>query len=109
MAEARAQSNASDHPGAEVRHLPARVERGPDGGLDPAAPRAVAAARASAVPVPIAAAGGFLVGLVTLVLARALRPSGRRRGLALGRSRRERTLEVTGSRSFLVDVHLLKR
>jgi hypothetical protein len=54
------------------------------------------------------AAGGALVGLATWLLARALRP--RRRRLVVGRARRgARALEVTSTRSFLVDVHLLRR
>src|SRR5215208_2868331 len=68
----------------------------------------------SFIPAPaVAATGGFLAGIATLVLVRILRRSvGRspRRGVALRRSKRgERSLEIAGSRSFLVDVHMLKR
>jgi hypothetical protein len=61
----------------------------------------------------VAATGGFLAGIATLVLVRLLRRSAsrqRRGGVALRRSKRgDRSLEIAGSRSFLVDVHMLKR
>src|SRR4051812_32313440 len=68
----------------------------------------------SFIPAPaVAATGGFLAGIAALVLVRILRRSvGRspRRGVALRRSKRgDRSLEIAGSRSFLVDVHMLKR
>ena len=67
----------------------------------------------SALPAPaMAATGGFLAGIATLVLVRILRRSVHRprRGVAIRRGKRgERSLEVAGSRSFLVDVHMLKR
>ena len=110
MADPRADPHVSEHPGGEVRHLPARIEPVRPRVLEPAGPRTLAAEREPALPAPVAAAaGGFLVGLATLVLARALGLRGRGRRLAVRRSRRERTLAVSGSRSFLVDVHLLKR
>ena len=66
---------------------------------------------ALAVPA-VAAAGGFLAGLVTFVIVRSLRARPRR-GLTLRRRRRqnpaERALEIAASRSFLVDVHVVKR
>jgi hypothetical protein len=68
--------------------------------------------RAEPMPLsqPVAAAtGGFLAGLAALVLVRAVRGGGGRSLLRLGRRRRMRGLEVTGSRSFLVDVHMIKR
>jgi hypothetical protein len=56
---------------------------------------------------PLVAAGGFLAGVATWLLARVLMP---RRRVALGRrGRRQKGIEVSGSRSFLVDVHLIKR
>ena len=68
---------------------------------------------ASPLPAPaVTAAGGFLAGIATLVLVRLLRRTVHRprRGVALRRGKRGgRSLEVTGSRSFLVDVHMLKR
>ena len=67
----------------------------------------------SGLPAPaVAATGGFLAGVATLVLVRLLRRSaGRpRRSVGIRRSKRgERSLEIAGSRSFLVDVHILKR
>jgi hypothetical protein len=62
--------------------------------------------RVAALPAPvIAAAGGFLAGVATFVLFR-LRPS--RRKLRVG-ARRGKKIEIAESRSFLVDIHLLKR
>ena len=108
MAEPQPEESALERGPGELRRLPAVVEPAGPPILEPAGPRSLAAERAPALPVPVmAAAGGFLVGLATWVLARALRP--RRRALAVRRSRSQRALEVTGSRSFLVDVHLLKR
>jgi hypothetical protein len=57
----------------------------------------------------LAAAGGFLAGAVTLVTLRAARRS---RLLPGGRRRARRELQrrsVVATRSFLVDVHLLRR
>ena len=67
--------------------------------LEPAPPRPLAAPA-------LAAIGGFLVGFTTFVVARLMRRD--RRTLALS-GRRRRKVEVAASRSFLVDVHLLKR
>jgi hypothetical protein len=56
---------------------------------------------------PVAmAASGVTAGAVVIALARALR--GRRRA-RIGRRRREIRRSVVGTRSFLVDVHLLGR
>ena len=67
----------------------------------------------SAIPMPaVAATGGFLAGIATLVLVRVLRRSAQRprRGIGIRRGKRgDRALEIAGSRSFLVDVHILKR
>jgi hypothetical protein len=70
--------------------------------------------QASAFPAPVvvAATGGALVAAVGYVLLRVLRRPARPRPavrLGRGRGRRRGALEVTGSRSFLVDVHMLKR
>lgn len=94
---------------AEVRHLPvpaSPAEKAPDV-LEPAGPLTVAAEHSTALPAPVvAAAGGFLLGVATWALARILRP----RRVAVGRlRRRERPLQVAGTRSFLVDVHLIRR
>jgi hypothetical protein len=57
-----------------------------------------------------AAAGGFLAGVVTFVLVRALRARPRRRGFLRRRKTGvDRALEIAASRSFLVDVHVVKR
>lgn len=65
------------------------------------------------LPAPVVAAtGGALVAAVGYVLLRVLRRPARRRGairIGKGRGRKRGALEVTGSRSFLVDVHMLKR
>jgi hypothetical protein len=57
----------------------------------------------------VAATGGFLIGVATFVLVRVLRrPRATRRA---GRRRRDRSgerVEVAATRSFLVDIHLLK-
>ena len=57
------------------------------------------------LPAAVAAAtGGFLVGVATFLLVRVLRRP-RPAQLRLGRRKR---VDVAASRSFLVDVHLLK-
>lgn len=76
------------------------------GALEPARP----------VPLPVAVAaatGGFLLGIAAFVLVRVLRQPRaarrlRRSRLGGRRDRRGRSVEIAGSRSFLVDVHLLK-
>jgi hypothetical protein len=73
--------------------------------------RPIERAPQSALPVPAAAAtGGIVLAAATYLLVRILRrPARKRATLRVGRGRRGRGLEVTGSRSFLVDVHMLKR
>jgi hypothetical protein len=56
---------------------------------------------------PVAVAGGVTAGAVVIAIARALR--GRRRARIGGRRGRELRRTVVGTRSFLVDVHLLGR
>ncbi len=56
----------------------------------------------------LAAAGGFLVGFVTFIAARILRGRGGRR-LVARRRRRALERQIESSRSFLVDVHMLRR
>jgi hypothetical protein len=65
----------------------------------------------AAVPAPVVAAvGGAVAGAMAFVLLRVLRGAVRRRGqVRLGRRFGRRGIEITGSRSFLVDVHMLKR
>ncbi|HEX2126198.1 MAG TPA: hypothetical protein VHF45_06535 [Thermoleophilaceae bacterium] len=57
---------------------------------------------------PVAAAtGGIVVGLATMMIVRGLRHRPKR--VRVGGRRRGKALEVTATRSFLVDVHVLKR
>ena len=68
--------------------------------------------QSAGLPAPVVAAtGGALVAAVGYVLLRVLRRPARSRGngIRLGRGRRRGAFEVTGSRSFLVDVHMLKK
>ena len=72
--------------------------------------RAIEPASPSPVPAPVvAAAGGALAGAVAFVLLRALRRAPRQAAVRMRRRRRRGAFEITGSRSFLVDVHMIKR
>jgi hypothetical protein len=75
--------------------------------------RPIERAPAAQLPAPvIAATGGVVVAAATYLLLRILRrPARRGASLKIGRrrGRRRGALEVAGSRSFLVDVHMLKR
>jgi len=65
-------------------------------------------ARIAALPAPvIAATGGFLAGFATIVLVRVLRR--RHDSRLVRRLGRRKGIEIQGTKSFLVDVHLLKR
>jgi hypothetical protein len=69
--------------------------------------------RPQAVSLPaavVAATGGFLVGVATFLLIKVLRRPLAGRGMASRRrkSRRGQSVEVAATRSFLVDIHLLK-
>ncbi len=65
------------------------------------------AERIVALPAPVlAATGGFIVGVATFVLYRLRHPRGRK--VRVGR-RGGKKIEIAESRSFLVDIHLLKR
>jgi hypothetical protein len=65
------------------------------------------AQRIVALPAPVlAATGGFLAGVATFVLWRIRHP--RSRKVRVG-GRRGTKIEIAESRSFLVDIHLLKR
>ena len=85
-----------DHAEADVRPLPVLAESRP-------------VERVREVPLPAAlaaATGGFLLGVASFVLVKVLRrPSPTR--VRLGR-KRGRKVDVAASRSFLVDVHVLK-
>jgi hypothetical protein len=91
----------------DVRYLPV-----PAGGTLEASPRRpIERAQAAASPATVAAAGGFLAGIATFVVARLLTRRHGRGALsrALPGRRRRGAIEVAGSRSFLVDVHMLRR
>ena len=80
---------------AEVRPLPVLAE-----------PRPIERRPEVSLPAAVAAAtGGFLLGIATFVLVRVLR---RPRAPALRLGGRRKKTEIAASRSFLVDVHLLK-
>src|SRR3954453_19103986 len=71
--------------------------------------RAVERGDQSALAAPVAAAaGGAVVGAVAFVLLRVLRRTPRRVVMRM-RKRHRGGFEIAGSRSFLVDVHMLKR
>jgi hypothetical protein len=84
---------------ADVRPLPVLAE-----------PRVIEPRRAVSLPATVAAAtGGFLLGVATFVLVKVLRRPKAAASLRLRRGRgRGKKLEVATSRSFLVDIHLLK-
>ncbi|MGH2762419.1 MAG: hypothetical protein ACRDL4_04200 [Thermoleophilaceae bacterium] len=83
---------------ADVRPLPVLAE-----------PRPIERPRPASLPAAVAAVtGGFLLGVATFVLVRLLRrprPAALRLGSRRGRGKR---VEIASSRSFLVDIHLLK-
>jgi hypothetical protein len=81
---------------AEVRPLPVLAE-----------PRPIERRLEVSLPAALAAAtGGFLLGIATFVLVRVLRRP-RPTSLRLG-SGKGKKVDVAASRSFLVDIHLLK-
>ena len=83
---------------ADVRPLPVLAE-----------PPVIDRRREVPLPTAVAAAtGGFLLGVVSFVLVKVLRrPKPARVRLGSGRGRGKK-VDVPASRSFLVDVHLLK-
>jgi hypothetical protein len=92
----------------EVRHLPVPVHI-PEARPVETPPAEVARPYLATLPAPVlAAAGGFVVGVATWVLVRVIRRD-RRTPVAIRGRRRRQSIEVTGTRSFLVDVHLLKQ
>lgn len=63
-----------------------------------------------ALSAPVAAAtGGVLAGLATFALVRVLRSGLRRKPAVRLGGRRGTKLDIAGSRSFLVDVHVLNK
>lgn len=86
----------------EVRHLPV-LARAPDA-------RPLERHGLAALPAPVVAAtGGFIAGVAAFVLMRVLRRPQPTARLLGRRARRRQEREIAASRSFLVDVHLLKR
>ena len=105
------QGQGGDPGSAEERHLPVPAsEAQPARGevLDPSTGLLERLGEGPLAGPALAAAGGFLVGFATFLAARLLRGSAGRRLMA---RRRRRSIErqIEGSRSFLVDVHVLKR
>jgi hypothetical protein len=92
----------------EVRHLPVLAEApearpiGPD-------PRTQLVQRPVTLPAAaLAATGGVIAGIATFLLVQVLRRKRVPRSI-VKRSKRGKGVEIAASRSFLVDVHLLKR
>ena len=87
-------------------NLPVLAEEAPEARLVERPPEPMA------LSAPVAAAtGGVLAGLATIALARAMRHALRPKTAVRigGRGRKGQRLEIAGSRSFLVDVHVLNR
>ena len=84
---------------ADVRPLPVLAE-----------PRPIERARPASLPAAVVAAtGGFLLGVTCFVLVRILRRPRAAQSLRIGGGRgRGKRVDVAASRSFLVDIHLLK-
>jgi hypothetical protein len=81
---------------ADVRPLPVLAE-----------PRVIEPRRDVSLPAAVVAAtGGFLMGIATFVLVKLLRRPRRAATLRFGGGRKKS--EIAASRSFLVDIHLLK-
>jgi hypothetical protein len=91
--------DAAPEAGGEVRHLPVPAEA--------PATRVVDRSRPAVTTPVVAATGGMLMGMLTMTLLRVFRR--RQRTVVLRRRRGDRALEVAASRSFLVDVHLIRR
>ena len=83
----------------DVRPLPVLAEAHP-----------IERAQPPSLPAVVAAAtGGFLIGVATFVLVRIQRrPRPARLREGRGSGRRSQKVDVAGTRSFLVDVHLLR-
>jgi hypothetical protein len=91
--------------------VPPEVEEADDRPLPVLAePRVLERQPPATLPAVVVAGGvGFLAGVAAWMMVRLLRrPRGAPAVRAL-RRRRERGIEIAGTRSFLVDVHLLKR
>jgi hypothetical protein len=107
----------ADEPEVGGELVPAEAEQVVEARVLPAAADAqgatALATRRVSLPATVAAAsGGFLLGVAAFVLVRVLRRPSAARSVSRRRRRlqaKRRGVEVVGSRSFLVDVHLLKR
>jgi hypothetical protein len=99
-------SAAHDPIEPEVRHLPVPASVPEARPVSPPQRGELQRFLAS-VPAPaLAAAGGFVMGVITWVAVRVLRRD--RSALRVRGRRGRRGVEVAATRSFLVDVHLLK-
>jgi hypothetical protein len=106
-AEPDPEGAATDGPGAD-RNLPVPIAAGEVRAIAREVPPLERFASLPLAAPVVAAAGGFLVGVATFVLVRVLRRG--RRAPAVRRSRRRGAHpQIAASRSFLVDVHLLRR
>ncbi|HEX2161492.1 MAG TPA: hypothetical protein VHF88_06700 [Thermoleophilaceae bacterium] len=88
----------------EARPLPVA------GGAESA--QAIATRKVSLPATVAAASGGFVLGVAAFMLARVVRRPGAARSVSRRRRRmlaKQRGVDIAASRSFLVDVHLLKR
>ena len=75
-----------------------------------AEPRPIERPEPAALPAVVAAGTvGFLAGVIAWTLVRVLRRPRGSAAVGALRRRRARGVEIAGTRSFLVDVHLLKR
>jgi hypothetical protein len=95
---------AEDEQVVEARPLPVVADGQPA--------TAIATRRASLPATVAAAGGGFVLGVAAFMVLRVLRRPGAASSLARRRRRliaRRRGVDIASSRSFLVDVHLLKR
>lgn len=97
---------ASANGGGGDSALPVPVQTSDVRPIEPAAGELARPLAAQLAAPIVAAAGGFLVGAAAFVLVRVLR---RREPVRLRRARARRRNDVLTSRSFLVDVHLLRR
>jgi hypothetical protein len=80
-------------------------EAGQDRSLVPSLGAALAPVAAPAVQAVAAAATGFVAGAATLAIARR---ASARRGTRTALGRRADALPVLGTRSFLIDIHMLR-
>ncbi len=105
-----AEDGAEGAEGGEVRHLPVVAEEAVAHPIGPE--RAEIEPYRESLPAAIVAVtGGFIAGVTAFVLIRLLRRRSDRaiRLARRGALRRRGGVEIAQSRSFLVDVHLLKR